>query len=451
MRILMVLDKPYPPDLRVENEVRSLQRAGHDVAVLSLSPDRTVSSPHASHGPEPGHAVPDADSRPAEARRHPVAAPVFRRRVPRTAVHWMRGLAATIPALTWFGAREIERVARQFRPDAIHVHDLYLAGAGVRAARRLGARLVVDLHEHWLEVLDDYRWSSGFPRRLIVGRRRWRAAARRWLPAADLVVVINEEMAAEYAACGVPRARLVPVPNLVDLDGYGGWAPDPARVAELAERPVVLYVGGLVPNRGLDLAIRAMPSVAARVRGAELVIVGDGTERAALETLAESLGAPVQFAGWVDPTAIPSWVHGSAVCIHPMRRTRQTDLALSHKLYQYMLAERPVVVTDCPAMARVVRDAECGVVVADGDQAAFADAVAGLLLDPERASRLGAAGRRAVLDRYHWDRGVQPLLEAYDSFAVPGSGDPAGGSTAAKPGRRIDGPARAAAGGKTGT
>ena len=421
MRILMVLDKPYPPDLRVENEVRSLQRAGHEVAVLSLSPEREA-EPGREPLPESPQPVGTRDTLQSAAAPPPAAsarpeAHVFRRRVARNAVHWMRGLAATIPVLTWFGAREIERVARRFNPDVIHVHDLYLAGAGVRAARRLGAGLVVDLHEHWLEVLDDYRWSTGFPRRLIVGRRRWRAAARRWLPAADAVVVINEEMATEYAACSVSRDRLVPVPNLVDLDGYGEWAPDAARVAELAERPVVLYVGGLVPNRGLDLAIRALPAIAAQVRGAELVIVGDGTERAALEALAESIGAPVRFAGWVDPTEIPSWIHGSSVCIHPMRRTRQTDLALSHKLFQYMLAERPVVVTDCPAMARVVRDAECGIVVAGGDQAAFSDAVAGLLLDPARAARLGAAGRRAVLDRYHWERGVQPLVVAYAALA----------------------------------
>lgn len=421
MRILMVLDKPYPPDLRVENEVRSLQRAGHEVAVLSLSPERRSSTEFESSpgAPPPARAqgTPHPGASPATAASAHPEARVFRIRVPRNAVHWMRGLAATIPVLTWFGAREIERIARRFNPDVIHVHDLYLAGVGVRAARRMGAGLVVDLHEHWLEVLDDYRWSTGFPRRLIVGRRRWRAAARRWLPAADAVVVINEEMATEYAACGVSRDRLIPVPNLVDLDGYGEWAPDATRVAELAERPVVLYVGGLVPNRGLDLAIRAMPAVAARVRGAELVIVGDGTERAALEALAESIDAPVRFAGWVDPTEIPSWIHGSAVCIHPMRRTRQTDLALSHKLFQYMLAERPVVVTDCPAMARVVRDAECGIVVADGDQAAFADAVADLLLDPARAAGLGAAGRRAVFDRYHWERGVQPLLAAYAALA----------------------------------
>lgn len=391
MRILMVLDKPFPPDLRVENEVRSLRAAGHEVAVLSMA-----------QGPN------DAPV--------PEGVTVMRREVPRAASNAMRALAATLPALTVFGGAEIVRAARRWPCDVVHVHDLYLAGAGVRAARALGTGLVVDLHEHWLAVLDDYRWSSGFPRRQVVGRRRWHLAARRWLTRADAVVVVNEDMAADYAHCGVPRDRLLPVPNLVDLSGYGRWTVDETLVASLASRPTVLYVGGLVPNRGLDLAVRAMPEIAARVPGAELVIVGDGSERAPLEALARELDAPVRFPGWVAQEAIPSWIDGARVCIHPMRRTRQTEVALSHKLYQYMLAARPVVVTDCVAMRRVVEGAACGIVVPDGDARAFAEAVAGLLLDPAAAARYGAAGRAAVFDRYHWDHGMKPLLAWYGAF-----------------------------------
>ena len=158
-----------------------------------------------------------------------------------------------------------------------------------------------------------------------------------------------------------------------------------------------------------------------RVRLPHVELAEDlGAERRALETLASSVApeGAVRFEGWRAPEEMPTWIAGAAVCINPLRRTRQTEVALSHKLFQYMLGARPVVVTDCAAMRRVVEDAGAGIVVPDRQVDAYARAIVELLSDSDRSQALGAAGREAVLDRYHWDEAVRPLLAAYREVAA---------------------------------
>jgi len=395
MRILMVLDKPYPPDIRVQNEAESLASEGHEVAVLSVSPDGRPGSETLENGIR-----------------------VFRRSVDRKWVNAMRALAASWPLSTRFMARAIAGIHRTWAFEAVHVHDMYLAGAGVVAASRLGVPCIVDLHEHWTHVIGEYRWSSGFPRRWIVGRRRWRWYAERWLPKADLVVTVGSAMAADYASIS---RRIVTVPNYVKLDSYGSIAARPREVAD-SEPPSIVYAGGLLPNRPLGDALQALGLVRDAGHEARLDIVGDGVEGRALRELADrlGLGGAVRFAGWVPQEDVPSWIANASICLHLLRRSRQNDVASPHKLFQYMIASRPLIVSDCPAMAEVVGDADCGIVVRDGDVNALADAIVRLLTNTEEASRLGRNGRSAVLDRYHWDRGVRPLVRWYAERAEEG-------------------------------
>lgn len=385
MRILMVLDHPYPPDLRLAKETDSLVGDGHEVCVLSIGPDDRSAVEELRPG--------------VQVRRYRISSP---------RVRMMRALAASWPRTTTVVAKAVAEAFREWPFDAVHVHDLYLAGGGVKAASAHGVPCMVDLHEHWSVVLDDYRWSSGFPRRLIVGRRRWRWFERRWLPRANGVTVVSDEMSTYYDAL---HAGVLVVPNFASLSEVTDRTPEENRTGPSS----ILYAGALVPNRGLDTVLRAMPAILRDAGPVRLDIVGDGVEKERLQHLSAELGVAhaVAFAGWVPQAEISEWIGRSTICINPLRRTRQTDVALSHKLFQYMIGSRPVVVSDCTSMERVVKDAHAGIVVPDGDVAAFSDAIIRLLRDPDEAARFGRQGRAAVLDRYNWEEGVRPLLDWY--------------------------------------
>ena len=97
----------------------------------------------------------------------------------------------------------------------------------------------------------------------------------------------------------------------------------------------------------------------------------------------------------------------------PHVKSGQTDATLPHKLFHYMYMKRPVVVTSCRPLERIVRGSACGLVCPSGNENAMADALIQLSQSPEERRRMGENGHRAVLERYNWDLRVQDMLRLY--------------------------------------
>lgn len=393
----MVLDHAYPPDVRVENEARSLVEAGFEVSLLALAPD----------------------DRPETGTHDGVT--VHRVRVPAKVRNVMRGLVSTVPLLDLYLAREIQRLHARHPFDALHIHDLYLAGAGLRAGRRLGLPAVVDLHENWVEALKHYAWSTRYPGRLVVNIPRWERTERRWVRAADRLVVVIEEAADRYAEMGVPRERIAVVPNTIKLAAFRGFELEGDLVERFRSPLTLVYTGGIDAHRGLETVVDAMPAIVRAEPEARLVIVGDGRTRRDLEARAGALGLGdhIVFEGWQPQARLKSYIAAADVCLIPHLKTAHTDATIPHKLFHYMFMRKPVVATDCRPLERIVAGERVGRVVPSGEAAAFAEAVLALGADPDERRAMGERGHAAVLARYHWDATVTDLLRLYDELPQP--------------------------------
>ena len=126
----------------------------------------------------------------------------------------------------------------------------------------------------------------------------------------------------------------------------------------------------------------------------------------------------MRFEGWQPQARLKSYILGSAVCLVPHLRTPHTDATIPHKLFHYMYFGRPVVVSDCRPLARIVRETEAGLVYPAGDPKALAEALVTLAGDRARAEEMGAHGREAVLKRYNWDVTVRGLIEMYRTLST---------------------------------
>lgn len=394
MRILMVLDHPFPPDLRVENEIRTLVGAGHQVTLLAVGPD----------------------TRPA-ADTH-LGARILRRRIPRRMSNWLRGLAGMTPLTDLAFARWIAQVHAVAPFDALHVHDLYLVGAGLRAAHRLQVPLVADLHENWVEALQHYAWSTRLPGRLVVRIPAWERVERRWVRQADRLVVPIEEAADRYAALGVPRARIAVVPNTVDLASFDAYPLETDVVEATRSGFTLVYTGHIDAHRGLETVVDAMPAIRAAVPEARLVVVGSGSTVPELHARVDALGLSdvVRFEGHQPQARIKSYLAGADVALVPHLKTPHTDNTIPHKIFHAMRVGVPVVVSDCTPLVRIVDDAQCGAVFTSGDPASLAEAIIALSRDPNRAA-MGERGRTAVQERYNWDATARPLVDLYAGLA----------------------------------
>lgn len=225
-----------------------------------------------------------------------------------------------------------------------------------------------------------------------------RAYERRVLPrvfdrCAELVAVSPVSM-----AHGTGRAQLVPpgVDCAVFRPPTDG-APRETRV---------LYVGRVEKTsrwKGLHVLVDALPRLRERVPGVRLEVVGDGDDVAHLQARARRLGVAdaIDWRGQVGHRELPAHYQCAAVTVLPSL-TEAESFGMS--LVEAMASGCPVVGSDVGGIPFVVRHGTDGLLVPPGDARALADALAALLLDPDRAAGLGAAGRDAAVSRWDWSR-----------------------------------------------
>ncbi|GIF04547.1 glycosyltransferase family 4 protein [Actinoplanes siamensis] len=175
----------------------------------------------------------------------------------------------------------------------------------------------------------------------------------------------------------------------------------------LAGRPVVVCVSRLVPRKGQDMLIRALPEIRRRVPGAALLLVSGGPYRKTLARLAREhdVEADVVFTGSVPWAELPAHYAAGDVYAMPCR-TRAAGLDVEGLGIVYLEASAtglPVVGGDSGGAPDAVRERETGYVVGGTDVPAMADRIAGLLSDPDHARAMGAAGRAWVEREWRWE------------------------------------------------
>jgi glycosyltransferase involved in cell wall biosynthesis len=297
----------------------------------------------------------------------------------------------------------VRRAARS-GAAVLHAHEPDAWFAALIAARATGARVVIDVHEHYPSRLD-----TRLPKALRPAARAALAAACRLAArGADAVVLARDGLAGDFSA----HPRLVPVRNhALPVPP----APRPARA-----RPLTLvHLGVLGRTRGALL----LPELLAKApAGTRLRLVGRFTDdsEAAFHARAAALGVAgrIDDLGWQPQEALPAALAEAdigLVLFQPVDRNHR--LALPHKLFDYMLAGLPVIAPDfAPETAAVVREAGCGLLADTADAGAVAAAVAALA-DPARRAALGQAGRAAALGRFGWPAEAARLVALYRDLA----------------------------------
>lgn len=278
-----------------------------------------------------------------------------------------------------------------------------------------------------LGLLADGLRSAGAARTVALthGHETWwsrvpgtRAALRRIGDTNDVLTYLGEYTRRSIAAALSPaaRSRMVRLTPGVDArvftPGCGG-AEVRARLGVDAARPVIACIARLVPRKGQDALIEALPQVLRAVPDALLLLVGGGPDRDRLAALADRLGvaASVLMPGPMPWEEIPPWFDVADVFAMPCR-TRRLGLepeALGIVFLEASASGLPVVVGDSGGAPDACLQNETGLVVSGRDIGAVAGALLQLLTDPELRRTMGARGREWVQQEWHWDGQVARL------------------------------------------
>jgi glycosyltransferase involved in cell wall biosynthesis len=241
----------------------------------------------------------------------------------------------------------------------------------------------------------------------IIGRaaaRAYRQLGPRAYPMADVAVVRSYAYGRQSPSLArVPEQRWRIVPNGIDAARFN---PDGPREGG----DYLLFVGRLVPYKGLEVLLRAL---AHHPVGMPLRVVGDGPMRRELEMLADRLDVDVEFLGHVTDEALPRLYRGAHLTVLPSV-TRQEAFGIT--LIESMACGTPVVASDLPGVADVARRG--GVVSPPRDVNALGRALHAALASDELP--MGPPLARAIHQRYSWEAVTRRLVEVYQEVLEAG-------------------------------
>jgi glycosyltransferase involved in cell wall biosynthesis len=283
---------------------------------------------------------------------------------------------------------------RSFKPDVVHAHNLFFRTTELAAALRIVSRtpLVTTLH------LGEMTGGGRLLRSIV--RVYESTVGRCVLRKSDRITAVSRAVAT-YATRRGAGADVAVIPNGVDATRFAPGDDEP-------DGKTVLFVGRLVPNKGPDVLLRALPSLVAAVPDVKVLLAGDGPMRGKLTQLADALGVAdvVEFLG--HRSDIPELMKEALVFVRP-----STLEGLPLTVLEAMSTGIPVVATPVGGTPEIVLPGRTGYVVPVGDHEALSEGIVRVLKSPDEARQMGVRARDLVMRDYTWDRVVDRTEQLY--------------------------------------
>ncbi len=304
---------------------------------------------------------------------------------------------------------KLHSLMRRRRYQLIDVNTLpdMLIFAGM-LARWKGAKLVLDMHEITPEF---YISKYG------IKENSWVVRGLKFLERvsfnyADRVITINEPIQDLLQRRGLPEGKSIVIMNSVDESLFASVSGNlPARPPADQGKFIMMYHGTLTRIYGMDIAIQALSRVHKEVPHAELWILGGGSEKAGLQTMARELGleANVKFVGSVLPQDVPQWLSRCHIGILATRQDVFLDYSFSNKLSEYIIMSKAVVISRLRTIRHYFSEESMAFFIPE-DPADLAAQILRLYRDPALRERLARRAREEY-DPIRWEVMKERYLE----------------------------------------
>ncbi len=391
----MILDATFPTDPRVENEAISLIDKGHEVYLFCLK------------------YFDELDSEIINKIK-------VKRYLSNKFEYKLSALSYTIPLYGWFMKKKIHQFIEDTKVEVIHIHDIRIGAAVFSVNKKFKLPVVLDLHDNMPEVMKLYPHLQKFPGKYIISPKKWKMKEEEFIEKSDKVITVSPEFL-ETIKKRIPSSvnKLVLVPNTIRESFYKNYRLEESILKKYKNKFVILYLGDTHLRRGLQTAISAIVNLKNNIKNIKLVIVGKNTTDVFLkkQVQEQSLEEFVDFEGWQDVSLFQSYIKASQICISPLHRNKQHDVAYANKIFQYMSFGKPLLVSNAIAQKKIVEDNKTGLVHKEKDIEDFSEKIMMLYNNKKLSEELGENGKNFIENKFSWKHTSKNLLHLYDNLS----------------------------------
>lgn len=384
----MILQSDFPPDIRLEKEIKSLSKAGYNVHVLCNQYEKELN-------PEYEYCTIDRVK----------------------AVFNSVSLNKILNFPIFFNPRFLIRIyinVIKFKPNYIHAHDLPMAPFGIFFGKLFKLPVISDMHENYPEALKAFQ-KKGVINFFFKNYRAAKVLEKYCIKRVDRIITVAEENSNRLTELGINHEKIYLVSNTVELHSFATEEVDMRILEKYKDKFILIYTGFVSPERGLDTVVYGMKYLQDKLPDVKLLIIGNGITIPVLKKIVDDnhLGDIVEFVNWPGHESLRSYLEIAKVCISPQPNNEHWNTSIPHKLFEYMSMSKPVLVTDAVPLKRIILETNAGLFYNSSDPKNFAEKVLAMV---DSRINFGENGLKAVREKYNWDIDAKILINMYESF-----------------------------------
>ena len=307
----------------------------------------------------------------------------------------------------------------------LHVHDLPLIKTALKHKSKIEGKIILDSHENYPELLEGWFLTKKslfvmLKNKLLFCPSRWKKYEAKYLPKADHVITVIDEMREKFIRLYNMQEDRVHVISNYEKKEFAELAAEMSEDVEFKfEENVnyVVYVGGIGPMRGLHTVIEAMSILKEESANYQFLILGSGYPKyiEKLKQQVHDLGVEqeVKFLGYKSFSVVNYYMSKATVNIIPHVRNGHTDYTIPHKLFQIFLARSPLLVSNCKPLERIVKECDGGAVFTAEDSQSLVDELLGAISDPDGSRKKLDNAYQIAMTKYNWENESERFSEFY--------------------------------------
>jgi glycosyltransferase involved in cell wall biosynthesis len=329
-------------------------------------------------------------------------------------------LSSWLPFYNWIWARAIKKFIIEEGIQLLHVHDLYMAPPAIDAIKssQKSVKLVLDLHENFPATILTYNWTKGRIKNLITKPHNWAKKEKNILLQVDHIITLSNDfkdsLLERYTL--LDARKIFVFPNVVDFSRFKKFKVDKTKQRD--DRVTFFYFGVVAERRGIFDTLEVFERILMNGQNILLRIIGpvDSADSNRFHNFIakDSVRNNIEYVKWIPLEDLLTELNRVDVCLAPFHVNKQHNSGVANKIFQYMYAEKPLIVSNCTPQVKLINQAACGLVFKSQDE--YLECIVSMINEKDSRTRLGKNAKKYLHENYDGESHADELFKVYDSI-----------------------------------